>query len=164
MKNLKLTFLIIAILSVIGELLPIKRDFTVTDKLSELSENPLIGRIDSKYLSDQLYTEDFYVIKLINYKSDFAIPVTDVKFDQYFFEKTVRNGDSVNLIVMKNFKDLEGERACVFEITKGKTTYFKKEDTLLAYKKNNLGFYIGGICFLLILIINYINKKKLERS
>ncbi len=77
---------------------------------SELDPNPFALKIDTfyyHYLSGGRIgpSGPTYVFKSSSYKSIFIVPIDAYySFDKDLFEKTVKKGDTINIIIRKNFK------------------------------------------------------------
>ena len=101
--------------------------------------------------------EQVFAIYLEGYKADFEIEQNYYSFNKELFEKSVKKGDSLRLLLPKGYLDKEGEVIHVFEVSKNKTVFLKREDSLsdfkMAYKVvlySGIGFFVIGTLIALL--------------
>ncbi|MCF8428983.1 MAG: hypothetical protein K9G64_02535 [Bacteroidia bacterium] len=140
--------------------------FTPTYSESEISKSPISGKIDTfhyKYIYGTRVSPSgiTYILRLNNYYSNFIIQTENyLSFKKKLFEKTVKKGDSIFLIVQKDFIDSKSKSCSVFGVSKGETNYLTKDESLSDYKySRNVILCAGGICLLISLILYYLKEK-----
>jgi|LakMenEpi03Aug12_release.lakeMendotaPanAssembly.Ray.scaffolds.fasta_scaffold673757_2 hypothetical protein len=88
--------------------------------------------------------EHIYALTLYNYKSTFEIENNYYSFKKDLFEKTVKKGDSIAILVPKDFKNDKGEVVHVFEVSQKNSIFLKKVDSLSDFKTAyKVVFYLG---------------------
>jgi hypothetical protein len=143
---------IVAIL--IGVVLVIVSFFTPT------YDNIQFTAVDVKmksFKNTDIRGEQVFALDLEGCKADFEIEQNYYSFNKELFEKSVKRGDSLRLLLPKGYLDKEGEVVDVFEVSKNKTVFLKREDSIsdfkMAYKVvlySGIGFFIIGTLILLL--------------
>lgn len=140
-----------------GIILCIGGIFSPSYNETQINVSPIIGKIESfEHPWNIAPGGDTYILKLNNYKSKFVI-----RNENYFMvekkliEDRIKKGDSIKLIVQKNFIDSQNKSWALFGLSKGKTNYFTKDEALSEYKNNSNALLIGGGLSLLISLILY---------
>ena len=140
---------------------------TPSFKKSQMRKYPISGRVESfKYEfvngGRVAASGSTYTIKLNNYSSNFVIQSENYfSFKKEFFEKTVRKGDTLNLIVLDTFLDSKNKPCVLFEVSKGKTKYLTLDDSISSFEySRNILLSSGGIGLLIFFILLIIKERK----
>jgi len=141
-----------------------------TFKKSQIRKDPISGRVESfkyKFVNGGRVAASgsTYIIKLNNYSSNFVIQDENYfSFKREFFEKTVRKGDTLNLIVLDTFLDSKNKPCALFEVSKGKTKYLTLDDSISSFENSRNTLLVGGGGGLLIFFILLIIKERKKIS
>lgn len=122
------------------------------------------GKLKSmKYNVASKLSGDALTLNFVNLNASFEIGEDNYYyFNEDFFKKTVKIGDTVSVIIPANFKEND-DKIPIYEIKKGKTIYLKKADSLSIFSDTRKYLFWIAITASIIglgRLIYWLSKKK----